>query len=81
MEELEDIVKDAILEGGTQDRYLANLISIAIMKLEGERLWDNLLDAPAFFTRFFLKWVEEGLEEYKKAADLAPPKPGGDLGM
>ena len=67
--EMEDTVKDAILEQKTGDLYLAKLIEITTLSLrEGRPLFPNLMDEPVMYTKFH-QWVLEGLAEQSKAEE------------
>ena len=60
-------VKNAIFEGATNDTILALLISLTTKDLaEGRSMFDNPLDEPIFYARYFRKWVKEALEGLEK---------------
>ena len=68
---MEDVVKDDILSGEVTDLVLSNLIEIVTYsKVTGRPLFASPLDEPAFYRRYFQRWIAEGLEE-KRKVDLA----------
>ncbi len=78
--EMEDAVKDDILSGEVNDLVLSNLIEIVTYsKVTGRPLFASPLDEPAFYRRYFARWVEEGLEEKRKVeqAKVDPVKTPG----
>ncbi|MGD0002888.1 MAG: hypothetical protein ABSE06_01520 [Anaerolineaceae bacterium] len=65
---MEDDVKDAILTGATEDRVLDKLIVITMrVVVEGRHIAQNPLEEPAFFERYFKKWVADGVKELEAA--------------
>lgn len=70
-EELENIVKDAIVSGVTDDGPLDFLISLAIQTaVDGVQAAKTLLEQPHFYTNYFVPWVKEGLEERHKINEI-----------
>ena len=65
LEELENVVKDAVVSG-SDDPVLEHLIELTITSLlEGRPLYQNILEEPDFYRRYFKKWVKEGLREHE----------------
>jgi hypothetical protein len=68
--ELEDAVKDAIVEGRTGDRVLEILLEITLSTIaDGRPLFLNPLEEPVLY-RHFRRWTTEGLEELAKLSKL-----------
>jgi hypothetical protein len=64
--ELEDIVKDAIVGGATEDHYLGYLLNMVVASIaDGRPLFSSPLDEPAFYRRF-RRWVIGGLDELSR---------------
>ena len=64
--ELEDTVKDAVLVGSS-DAILMDLLDLTIASINERRpLFQCVLDEPAFYRKYFKRWVEEALEEYAR---------------
>ena len=64
LEEMEDDVKDAILTGATKDTVLDKLILFTMrVVVEDRHIAQNPLEEPAFFERYFKKWVADGIKE------------------
>lgn len=60
-------MKDDILSGEVNDLVLSNLIEIVTYsKFTGRPLFASPLEEPAFYRRYFQRWIEEGLEEKRK---------------
>jgi hypothetical protein len=60
---MEDEVRDAVTSG-TSDLVLAKLIEITMRSIKTNReLFPNLLNAPAFYDRYFRPWVQSALDE------------------
>ena len=65
---MEDVVKDAILTGATEDKVLDKLILLTMkMVVEGRHIAQNPLEEPAFFERQFMRWVADGVKELDAA--------------
>lgn len=66
--ELEDIVKDAIYTETSDDPVLLKLIEITMISITENRplFSGSPLNEPAFYQRYFRRWVQEGLEEARK---------------
>ena len=61
---MEDIVKDAIITGDTDDRVLDLLIDIVVSSIQdGRPLFPNVMTEPSFYRRYFRRWVAEALAE------------------
>lgn len=70
--ELEEIVKDAILTGELNDGVLATLVEMTIYSILNDRpLFANSLDEPAFYRRYFYRWVKEGIDEVRKSNEAS----------
>ena len=68
---MEDKVKDAILDNTSDDIVLDHLVALTLNEvLRGKPLFVSPLDEPYFFQKHFRRWVEEGLEEYRKANEI-----------
>lgn len=68
---MEDQVKDAILDGVSPDAVLDHLVALTLSEiLRGKPLFSSPLDEPYFYQKHFRRWVEEGLEEYRKANEI-----------
>jgi hypothetical protein len=64
--EIEDQVKDAILEESCEDPVLGLTLSLIINSIQTERpLYQSPLEEPAFYQTYLRRWVEEGLEELR----------------
>ncbi len=75
--ELEEHVKDAILTGEIGDPVLASLLELAIHSILNDRpLFANLLEEPAFYRRYFYRWIKEGIEEVRKVNEAAEKNRG-----
>ena len=73
MIELEDAVEDAILTEHTDDPVLRLLLEIAIAEIaEARHLFDNIIDEPVFYKRYFIKWVTQSLQASAEAEKLIP---------
>jgi hypothetical protein len=65
---MEDKIKDSILDGISDDPVLDQLVALTLNEiLRGRPLFLSPLDEPYFYQKNFRRWVEEGLEEYRKA--------------
>ena len=72
--ELEDTVKDAMVEGATADHYLGLLLeNVLVSIVENRPLFTNPLDEPAFY-RTFRRWVAEGIGEAVKISQAQKEK-------
>ena len=72
--ELEDIVKDAMVEGSTTDHYLGLLLENVLVSIaENRPLYASPLDEPAFY-RTFRRWVAEGIGEAVKISQAQKEK-------
>jgi hypothetical protein len=59
-------VKDALYEGGTEDRVLASLVLMCLKEINtGRPLFENPMDEPILYTRYFKPWVQETVEKLK----------------
>lgn len=68
-------VKDALLEGTTSDNVLGILISLTTKELtSGRPLFENPLDEPILYSRYFRPWVKEALEALKKIQERSKQK-------
>ena len=68
---MEDKVKDAILDGVSQDAVLDHLVALSLSEiLRGKPLFSSPLDEPYFYQKYFRRWIEEGLAEYRKANEI-----------
>ncbi len=67
-------MENAVREAADQvsgDVVLDRLIELAIEEdLEGKPLFQNLLEEPTFYRRYFKRWVREAIAE-KKAQEAA----------
>ena len=60
---MEDQVKDAIITG-SGDLILSLLIELTLRNVqEGVPIFNNALDEPVFWRRYFRQWVQEGINE------------------
>jgi hypothetical protein len=60
-------VKDAIFEGATNDYVLASLIELTMQEATtGRYLFQNPLDEPILYSRYFKTWVNSAIESLKK---------------
>ncbi len=65
---MEDNIKDAIITETTDDHVLSLLIEVtAHSLLTGRPLFENPLDEPVLYRRYFAPWVKEGLDEAQTA--------------
>ena len=71
--ELEDIVKDAVIQERSDDLVLLKLIELELVSInEGRPLFTGSpLNDPVFYRRYFRKWVREGLEEAQKFKNVS----------
>jgi len=61
-------IKDAILEGGSDDKVLESLILLTMTEISSKRpLFPSPMDEPVLYAHYFRKWVKEGMEGLKKA--------------
>ena len=64
---MEDVIKDAILEGSTPDKVLAVMLDIVVTAVQrGTPIFRDAMAEPSFYRRFFRRWVAEGLDELEK---------------
>jgi hypothetical protein len=69
-----DLVKDAILTGDVKDPVLSQILELTINSIATDRqLFPNVLTEPAFYRRYIITWVREGIEE-RKLLDVAGNK-------
>jgi hypothetical protein len=69
------VVKDAVLTGECDDPILQGLLEITIASINDSRpLYATLLEEPAFYRKFFRKWVVEGLKERSEAREATTAK-------
>lgn len=67
IEDIEDYVKDAIVSEDFSDPVFALLFDLVIeARVTKRHLFENPLTEPLFFRRYFLKWIDEAIEEKKK---------------
>jgi hypothetical protein len=65
--ELEELVKDAVLTGELNDGVLASLLELTVYSILNDRpIFGNVLEEPAFYRRYFYRWVKEGIDEVRK---------------
>jgi len=67
--EMEEEVKDAIVYGNCTDATLARLIDMVIAGMASNKpvkATPDILSEPAFFHKYFICWVREGLDEMHK---------------
>jgi hypothetical protein len=71
---MEDYIKDYIVEGDTSDPYLNGYILLVLEHTNtGQPIFtQGVLDQPYFFTRFVVKYIQEGYRE--QAAIMEPPR-------
>lgn len=68
-------MKDTIVTQRTSDPVLLTLLEIVVTSVAEERpLFNNPLEEPPFYRRYFRRWVKEGLEEAAKIAQLQDPE-------
>lgn len=68
LDEMEDLVKDAVFLGKSNDPILANIINLAVASINESRpIVEPLLKRPVFFEKYILKWTREGLDEVEKS--------------
>jgi len=62
--EMEETVKDAILVGSFDDLALLRLVEVTTASIQEDRpLFTTILAEPAFYRKYFVRWVREALEE------------------
>lgn len=75
LEELENYVKDYILEDGDDDPVLTQYIYLVLLSRNtGVDIFPStvgLLDRPAFFTQCLQRWIDEGVNEAQKIHEVA----------
>jgi hypothetical protein len=65
LEVLQDAVKDAIVDG-TEDAILLVLIETTLVEIcDGRPLFQNPLDEPFFYRKYFKPWVSAGIQELR----------------
>jgi hypothetical protein len=68
--EMEDAVKNAILIGTSDDLVLLSLLEVTIAsEKSGLPIFANPMSEPAFYRKYFRRWVKEGLWEADQAED------------
>lgn len=75
LEELEDYLKDYILEERSDDSLLNQYISLVRLeeKTRVPIFTSGLLDRPIFWERHIRPWILEGFRELQIISDLAKP--------
>lgn len=73
--ELEDYLKDYILEEKTDDMFLNHYVMLVRLeeKLGVPAFSGGLLDRPAFWERYIRPWIKEGFQELALISDLSKP--------
>jgi len=75
MEQLEDYVKDYILEARDDDPILDKLVSLVLTsQITGVDIFPTtlgLLDRPALFETKIRPWILEGIEEYQRILNVS----------
>lgn len=73
--DLEDYLKDYILEEGSDDPILNQYISLVRLeeKLGIPAFTGGLLDRPIFWERHIRPWILEGFQELQIISDLKKP--------
>jgi len=74
--ELEEYIKDAIITRSGDDRMLAIVLDIVLSSIaDGRPLYPNIFDEPIFYRRYIKPWIEEGLREAAKIAEVTKQEP------
>ncbi len=60
------------MTGEFDDGVLASLIELTVYSILNDRpLFDRPLDEPAFYRRYFYRWVKEGIVEVRKSKEAS----------
>ena len=75
LQELEDYLKDYILEEKSNDMLLNHYITLVRREneLDIPAFSGGLLERPAFWERYIRPWIQEGFQELAMISDLSKP--------
>lgn len=63
---MEAVVKESIYSGSVDDPSLALLLNLSAKEILSQRyMFPNPLDEPVFYSRYFKRWVEEGIKSLR----------------